>query len=131
MAIGDGLTALVLEDDPQIQALISKVLTAHGFKIHTASNGLEGLVSLEASLPDIILCDLMMPELDGLGFAQAIKRSSRGRAVPIIFVTARDDVTSMVDGMKAGAVWYLTKPFKRDDLLAAIKLALAARISSG
>ena len=119
----------MLEDDPEIQLLIIKVLTAHGFEVDAVSNGLEGLVQIEAKRPDLILCDLMMPELDGLSFARAIKATSSSKDLPIIFVTAKDDPGSVIDGMRTGAVWYLTKPFKRDDLLAAIKLALASRPS--
>ena len=129
MAIGTGLRALVLEDDLEIQLLISKVLSAHGFTIDAVSDGLAGLLKIEEALPDIILCDLAMPELDGLSFAKAVKGAAGSKAVPIIFVTARDDVSSVVEGMQAGASSYLAKPFKRDDLLAAIKRALPARVT--
>ena len=105
--------------------MISKVLSAHGFTIDAVSDGLAGLLKVEESLPDIIICDLMMPELDGLSFAKAIRASSSN--IPIIFVTAKSDVADVVEGMQAGANGYLAKPFKRDELLAAITRALSAR----
>src|SRR5438046_1408902 len=99
MAIGDGLRALVLEDDLDVQLLIVKVLSAHGFRADAVADGLEGLVRLETAVPDLIVCDVMMPRLDGLTFAKAIKATAGSKEIPIIFVTAKNDVTSVVEGM--------------------------------
>lgn len=124
--LGEGLRALVLDDDESIRTLIVKVLTAHRFETKCAADGLEGLVQLEAFHPDIIICDSMMPNLDGITFLRAIKERAATTNIPVIFVTAKTDVESVSETMRAGAFHYLSKPFKRDDLLARVKEALAA-----
>ena len=126
MAIGDGLRALVLDDDESIRTLIVKMMTAHGFETTCAADGLEGLMQLEASRPDIIICDSMMPNLDGLSFLKAIKQQAATTHIPVIFVTAKTDVASVSETMRAGASFYLSKPFKRDELVSRIKEGLAA-----
>ncbi len=126
MAIGDGLRALVLDDDESIRTLIVKMMTAHGFETTFASDGLEGLMQLETSRPDIIICDSMMPNLDGISFLKAIKQRAATTHIPVIFVTAKTDVTTVSETMRAGASFYLSKPFKRDELVSRIKEGLAA-----
>src|SRR5882672_11177691 len=73
MAIGDGKHVLVLEDEPAVQILLRKQLAAHGFTVTVAADGLDGLMKLESLRPDLIICDVMMPNLDGMGFVKAIK----------------------------------------------------------
>lgn len=126
MSLGEGLRALVIDDDDAIRHLIGKVLTAHRFETQFAADGLEGLVLLEHFQPDIIICDSMMPNLDGLTFLKAIKERAATTRIPVVFVTAKTDVDAVAETMKAGAFHYLTKPFKRDELLSRIKEALLA-----
>ena len=108
---------LVVEDDPGTQTLLRKQLTAKGFEVNVAANGLEGLMQLERSVPDIIICDMNMPELDGVGFVRAIKAKNETRSIPVIFLTASNDPRHMVDGINVGARFYLTKPFELNELL--------------
>jgi CheY-like chemotaxis protein len=126
MAIGDGLTALVIDDDDAIRALISKVVSAHGFVVKSAADGLEALMQLEETTADIIICDSMMPNLDGISFLKAIKQRAATTNIPVIFVTAKTDLESIRQTIRAGAFFYLPKPFKRDDLVSKIKESLAA-----
>ena len=108
---------LVVEDDAGTQTLLKKQLSSKGFEVTIAKNGLDGLVQLEQSTPDIIVCDMNMPELDGVGFVRAIKAKNETRKIPVIFLTASNDPRHMVDGINVGARFYLTKPFELNELL--------------
>ncbi|HXU72919.1 MAG TPA: response regulator [Polyangia bacterium] len=108
---------LVVEDDTGTQTLLRKQLSAKGFEVQVAANGLDGLMQLEAGLPDVIVCDMNMPELDGVGFVRAIKAKSETRSIPVIFLTASNDPRHMVDGINVGARFYLTKPFELNELI--------------
>jgi DNA-binding response OmpR family regulator len=127
VGIGKGLHALVLEDDPAVQVLLRKQLTSQEFQVTIASDGLDGLMKLETLKPDIILCDVMMPNLDGMAFVKAIKGHSPTQKIPVIFLTAKTDPRSMIDGINVGARFYVTKPFQLDDLLGKVQKALAGR----
>jgi DNA-binding response OmpR family regulator len=125
MSVGEGRKVLALEDDPALQTLIRKQLTAHGFEVVVAGDGLEGLMKIETFIPDVIVCDLMMPNLDGLGFVRAIKSKKETAALPVIFLTAKTDPKSMMDGINVGGKFYVTKPFQIEELLTKISKALA------
>ncbi len=118
---------LVLEDDPAVQTLLRKQLVAHGFKVTCANDGLDGLMKLEQIKPDLLICDVMMPNLDGIEFVKAIKGQSGTQKIPVIFLTAKTDPRSMIEGINVGARFYVTKPFQIDDLLAKINRALSGR----
>ena len=127
MGIGDGKAILVLEDEPAVQTLLKKQLTAHGFTVTVAGDGLDGLMKLESMKPDLIICDVMMPNLDGMGFVKAIKGHLQTQKIPVIFLTAKTDPRSMIDGINVGARFYVTKPFQIDDLMAKVTKALSGR----
>lgn len=127
MGIGDGKAILVLEDEPAVQTLLKKQLTAHGFTVTVAGDGLDGLMKLESMKPDLIICDVMMPNLDGMGFVKAIKGHLQTQKIPVIFLTAKTDPRSMIDGINVGARFYVTKPFQIDDLMAKVQKALSGR----
>ena len=117
---------LVVEDDAGTQTLLKKQLSSKGFEVTIAKNGLDGLVQLEQSTPDIIVCDMNMPELDGVGFVRAIKAKNETRKIPVIFLTASNDARHMVDGINVGARFYLTKPFELNELVWKINRVLGA-----
>jgi DNA-binding response OmpR family regulator len=125
MPVGAGKRALVLEDDPSVQILLRKQLVAAGFQVDLADDGLVGLLKLEGSRPDIIICDVMMPNLDGMAFVKAIKGNSGTQRIPVIFLTAKTDPRSMIDGINVGARFYVTKPFQVDELMVKVERALA------
>ncbi len=127
MAMGDGKHVLVLEDEPAVQILLKKQLAAHGFQVTVASDGLDGLMKLESLRPDLIVCDVMMPNLDGMGFVKAIKSHGHTQKIPVIFLTAKTDPRSMIDGINVGARFYVTKPFQIDDLLSKVRRALSGK----
>src|SRR5262245_59677559 len=116
MGRGDGRTALVLEDDDSMRTLVRKLLESEGFTVETVGDGLEGLMKLETLKPHIVICDMMMPNLDGLTFTKAIKAHEHTKEIPVIFLTAKSDARSFTDGMAAGARFYVGKPFKHDEL---------------
>jgi DNA-binding response OmpR family regulator len=117
---------LVVEDDAGTQTLLRKQLSAKGFEVTVAHNGLDGLMQLESATPDVIVCDINMPELDGIGFVRAIKAKNETRKIPVIFLTASNDARHMVDGINVGARFYLTKPFELNELVWKIQRVLGA-----
>jgi CheY-like chemotaxis protein len=124
-AMSNPARVLVVEDDAGTQTLLRKQLTAKGFEVRVAVNGLDGLMQLEQAMPDVIVCDMNMPELDGVGFVRAIKAKNETRKIPVIFLTASNDPRHMVDGINVGARFYLTKPFELNELIWKINRVLS------
>ncbi|MBK7860032.1 MAG: response regulator [Archangiaceae bacterium] len=120
-------SALVIEDDEDVRKLVVKLLESDGFTVTPAVDGLDGLMKIEQGLPDVIICDMMMPNLDGMSFTRAIKKHSDTRSVPVIFLTAKTDTRTVADGISAGAKFYLTKPFNHAELLQKVRKALGAK----
>jgi DNA-binding response OmpR family regulator len=120
-------SALVIEDDSAVQALLKKLLESHGYQVTVAGDGLQGLVQLETLTPDIVLCDIMMPNLDGMQFTKAIKAHEDTKKIPVVFLTAKNDAKTMIEGLNIGAKYFLTKPFRHEDLMAKIKKAMSGR----
>ena len=104
---------------------IALLLEMEGFQVLTAANGLAGVEAVKKERPDLVLCDVMMPELDGYGVVQALRAEQDFATLPFIFLTARGDRTDVRIGMNFGADDYLTKPVVREDLLAAVHARLA------
>lgn len=115
---------LIIEDQAPMRRNIALMLQMEGFEVCTAENGRVGLEMAKKEHPDLILCDVMMPELDGYGVVQALREDPAFAATPFIFLTAKSDRTDVRIGMNFGADDYLTKPVVRDDLLAAIEVRL-------
>ncbi len=111
---------LVVEDDPDIRMLVSNVLSKW-YDVREAVNGLEALTTIEAGFkPDLIVADIMMPELDGLTMTKALKQQPSTSQIPVIFLTARTTPRDVVEGINVGAKAYLTKPFKVDELVSKV-----------
>ena len=115
---------LLIEDDAALVALMAKTLLAHGYGVSVARDGLEGLKALDQTPPDLIVVDVMMPRLDGMTLVRAIKKHRTTRHIPVIFLTAKSDSRSMVEGINLGAKFYITKPFSIDDLISKVQRAL-------
>jgi DNA-binding response OmpR family regulator len=115
-------TLLVIEDDANISTAISEYFTRSGYAIRTASDGLSGVQNALLEPPDVVILDLMLPKMDGL----AVCRELREKApyIPIIMLTAKDDVVDRVLGLEMGADDYITKPFSLRELEARIKSVL-------
>jgi DNA-binding response OmpR family regulator len=121
MGIDDKIRVLALDDDPDMQNLLLKQLKRNGIDVVVVRDGIDGLSRLESFAPDVILCDVGMPGLNGLDFVKAVKASDATREIPVIFLTANDDPKSKSAGISAGASYYMTKPFKVDQLVNKIK----------
>src|SRR4028119_2285091 len=111
---------LVIEDEEFVRENILELLDAEGFEVIGAENGRVGVDLARQEMPDLILCDVMMPGLDGLGVLTALRQDSTLAAVPFIFLTAKAAKADLRQGMELGADDYLTKPFTRAELLGAI-----------
>ena len=116
-----GKTILVADDHANVRTLVQDYLTEHGYHVVTARDGAEALAVAQRELPDLILLDIMMPNLDGFGFMRIHRKR---RNVPIILLTARMAETDKVVGLELGADDYVTKPFGMAELLARIRAVL-------
>jgi signal transduction histidine kinase len=116
---------MVVEDDLALLEGIRELLELSGYRALTASNGREALDLLEKELPDLIISDIMMPEMDGYEFHSAVREIGRLTSIPFIFLTARGEKSDIRRGRSSGADDYITKPFDDEDLLAAIRGKLA------
>lgn len=115
---------LVIEDEPEMRRNLLTILKLEKFQPIGAENGRVGLDAIKREKPDLILCDVMMPELDGHGVLSALREDSELSAIPFVFLTARGEKEDLRSGMNLGADDYLTKPVARADLLEAINARL-------
>ncbi len=120
---------LVIEDDPNVRTLILKLLQAEGFETISAEDGRMGVQLAMMHEPDLIICDIMMPECDGYEVLQQLRQGANTAAIPFIFLSAKSERVDLRHGMELGADDYLTKPFKRAELLGAISARLSKRES--
>ena len=120
-------TILIVEDEPQIRKNIQQILDLEGFATITAEDGLEGLDMVEKHQPDMIICDVMMPNLDGYGLIEALRQKPSTADIPLIFLTAKAENRDLRQGMDLGADDYLIKPFKADELIRAISTRFEKR----
>jgi DNA-binding NarL/FixJ family response regulator/two-component sensor histidine kinase len=111
---------LIIEDEDTIRQNVLEMLEFEGFETFGAADGLVGLQMAREQLPDLIICDIMMPELDGFGVLEELRSDSATATLPFIFLTAKADRDSMRVGMNLGADDYLTKPFTQAELMQAI-----------
>lgn len=112
---------LVIEDEPEMRRNLLTILKLEKFQPVGAENGRAGLAAVQRDKPDLILCDVMMPELDGHGVLDALRQDEATAAIPFIFLTAKGEKEDLRNGMNLGADDYLTKPVARLDLLEAIQ----------
>jgi two-component system, sensor histidine kinase and response regulator len=115
---------LVIEDAEPLRNDILEMLTFEGFEVRGAENGLVGVQAAREYRPDLIVCDIMMPELDGYGVLNMLRKDEATVAIPFIFLTAKTDRTDVRHGMGLGADDYLTKPFVASELLETIQARL-------
>lgn len=117
-------TILIIEDQPDMRTNIATILSMEGYEVLTAEHGKEGLATAKEDKPDLILCDVMMPELDGYGVLEGLREDRTVAGTPFIFLTAKGEKRDVRAGMNLGADDYLTKPVAASDLLAAIAARL-------
>jgi DNA-binding response OmpR family regulator len=115
---------VIIEDSEDIRETTAELLELSGYTVLQAANGLEGVRLVKAELPDLIICDIMMPHLDGFGVLQVLGQSPELARIPFIFLTAKTDRSDLRKGMELGADDFLTKPFQEIELLKAIETRL-------
>ena len=119
-----GKKILVIEDEQNIRENLIELLELSGYEMSGASNGIEGVKAAKSVQPDLILCDVMMPEMDGYGVLQTLSADTEIAHTPFIFLTAKADIEDLRKGMRFGADDYLTKPYNTSELLAAIEVRI-------
>ncbi|MEO0733694.1 MAG: response regulator [Bacteroidota bacterium] len=115
---------LVIEDNEDVRENLAEILTLYGFEVAEAANGLLGVKAALDHPPALILCDVMMPELDGFGVLNLLMENERIAGIPFVFLTAKTEREDVRRGMNLGADDYLTKPFYKDELLRVVKARL-------
>ncbi|MEA5486024.1 MULTISPECIES: response regulator [Pseudanabaena] len=117
----------IVDDNPANVKLLSTVLSSYGYKILVAMDGLSAIAKITKAQPDLILLDILMPELNGFETCQQLQESEATRHIPIIFMTALASTADKVKGLNLGAVDYVTKPFQQEELIARLELHLKLR----
>ena len=115
---------LVVDDTPANIQSLSAILKDQGYQVSVATNGKQALEVLKRVQPDLILLDVMMPEMDGFETCRQIKASEQWQHIPVIFLTAKTETTDIVKGFELGAVDYMAKPFNAHELLARVNTHL-------
>ncbi|HIK30024.1 MAG TPA: response regulator transcription factor [Oscillatoriales cyanobacterium M4454_W2019_049] len=124
---------LLIDDDPNLILLVKDYLEFRGYEVVAAGNGIEALESLKQKLPDLIVCDVMMPEMDGYTFVQHIREDARTNWIPVLFLSAKGQSQDRVKGLNTGADVYMSKPFEPEELVAQVESLLrqTSRILEG
>jgi CheY-like chemotaxis protein len=117
---------LIVDDNDDNLRIMRGILTGQGFEVRTAADGASALALIEQAPPDVILLDVMMPEMDGLEVLDRLKGSAQTASIPVILVTAKAQDDDLLAGYKFGADYYITKPFTAKQLLYGIGLVLGA-----
>jgi DNA-binding NarL/FixJ family response regulator len=115
---------LLIDDDPNLILLVKDYLEFRGYEVLTADNGKEALNSLSQSLPDMIICDIMMPEMDGYALIENVRQDPRTSWIPVLFLSARGQSQDRIKGLNLGADVYMVKPFEPEELVAQVESSL-------
>lgn len=118
---------MVVDDTPANLKLLTEILTSRGYKVRPASGGRLALRSIAAELPDLILLDVTMPDMDGYEVCAKLKSNEQSRGVPVIFISALVDTADKIRGFEAGGIDYITKPFQAAEVLARVETHLSLR----
>jgi DNA-binding response OmpR family regulator len=121
-----GKNILVVDDDENILNLERTILAQKGFEVTTATGGAEALELLAGRVFDLVLLDVMMPDVDGFTVCRKIKEDPRLKAIPVIFLTAKGGGEALAEGFESGAVMDINKPFTANKLLTIVKTMLEA-----
>jgi DNA-binding NarL/FixJ family response regulator len=115
---------LLIDDDPNLILLVKDYLEFRGYEVITAENGREALEVLEQDMPDMIICDVMMPEMDGYQFVNQVRQDERTSWIPILFLSAKGQSQDKIKGLNIGADVYMVKPFEPEELVAQVEASL-------
>jgi DNA-binding NarL/FixJ family response regulator len=115
---------LLVDDDPNLVLLVKDYLELRGYEVMTAEHGRDALRILEKQIPHMIICDVMMPEMDGYSFVKYVREDPRTNYIPVLFLSAKGQIQDRVTGLNTGADVYMVKPFEPDELIAQIEASL-------
>ncbi len=127
MGIAEGGNILIVDDTPENLSVLRQILTREGHRVRPALSGEIALKTVQAELPDLILLDILMPGMDGYQVCQRLKASESTRDIPIIFISALNDIDDKMKAFSAGCVDYISKPFQSEEILARVHTHLALR----
>ncbi len=120
----DNKHLLLVDDDPNLVLLVKDYLEFQGYEVTTAENGKEALELLTKQIPDMIICDVMMPEMDGYSLIEKVRQDARTSWVPVMFLSAKGQSQDRVKGLNTGADVYMVKPFEPEELVAQVESSL-------
>lgn len=123
-SIRDNKRLLLIDDDPNLILLVKDYLEFRGYEVVTAENGREALEVLEQEIPDMIICDVMMPEMDGYALVQHVREDPKTSWIPVLFLSAKGQSQDRVKGLNTGADVYMVKPFEPEELVAQVESSL-------
>lgn len=115
---------MLVDDDPNLILLVKDYLEFRGYRVMTAENGLQALELLAEEIPDLIICDVMMPEMDGYTLVEHIRENPATEWVPVLFLSAKGQSQDRVKGLNTGADVYIVKPFEPEELVAQVESSL-------
>ena len=116
---------LVVDDSDEVRLLASRILEREGYQVTASDSGVSALKVLQSAVPDLVLSDIMMPEIDGYEVLQKIRSSPATASLPVIFLSAKSSPADVEKGFALGANHYITKPFSGQDLVRKIRLCLS------
>jgi DNA-binding NarL/FixJ family response regulator len=122
--VRDNKRLLLIDDDPNLILLVKDYLEFRGYEVVTAENGREALEVLEQEIPDMIICDVMMPEMDGYALVEHVRQDPRTNWIPVLFLSAKGQSQDRVRGLSTGADVYMVKPFEPEELVAQVESSL-------
>lgn len=120
----DNKKLLLIDDDPNLILLVKDYLEFRGYNVDTAENGREALEVLDQNVPDMIICDIMMPEMDGYSLVKHIREEPVTNRIPVLFLSAKGQSQDRVKGLNEGADVYMVKPFEPEELVAQVESSL-------
>jgi PAS domain S-box-containing protein len=129
--LNDRGTILVVDDEPESLRVLAGILQQEGYTVRPANSGELALASIAAQPPDLILLDIRMPGLDGFEVCRRLKAEEAARNIPVIFQSAATDLADRLEGLRLGAVDYISKPFQREELLARVRTHLELALLRG
>ncbi|MGB3509118.1 MAG: response regulator transcription factor [Microcoleaceae cyanobacterium] len=121
---------LLVDDEPGLREAVQAYLEDSGFTVNVASNANEGWDILQSNVPELIITDIMMPQVDGYQFLQKLREDPRFQALPVVFLTAKGMTTDRIQGYQAGCDAYLSKPFDPEELVAIVENLLQRRAAA-
>ncbi|HLO47501.1 MAG TPA: response regulator transcription factor [Kamptonema sp.] len=121
---------LLVDDEPGLREAVQAYLEDSDFNVDVASNGREGWELLQQNQPDLVISDIMMPQVDGYQFLSQLREDPRFKALPVVFLTAKGMTTDRIQGYQAGCDAYISKPFDPDELVAIVTNLLARRAAA-